>query len=408
MPRQSEGMARDVGESYGPAPAASSRRSTRNGRVFSVVFVPTLACNCTCSHCFEELSGRTLGDSGWQPLFRRIRELAEALETRTLRLYWQGGEVLCMDPGSVKRGLEAAAAIFEDSGIALEHHLQTNLLLYDSAEWRDVVTAFSLGTLSSSVDLPNLYRRTPSLSPEEYNAAWLRRKEAAEADGFQVSAISLPNPETLRLGAERFYTFFAEELGVRNVQVNFPFPGRRPGLLPLDLSQLATFMRDLYEVWVARDRYLNLSPFRCLEDRLVHAKGELLCPWGYSCANSILAVGPSGEVAQCDCWLLTFRDFDFGSLMEQPVQGVLNSSQRRVFLDRPVRLMQDSECGECEFWKLCYGGCPVRAFAFKGDIFSPDHYCPVYREMFSAVLENAAVEHAAGKQSPQRGGCENG
>jgi len=369
------------------------KRRQSDGPVFSVVFVPTLSCNCRCLHCFETLDDRRIADGSWEMIFAKMHELAETVGCRTLRLYWQGGEVLCLDPDSVRRGLEVGAAVFGDNGVTLEHYFQTNLLLYDTSRWKDVVSKFSLGKISSSLDFPNLYRMTPSLTAEEYTRAWMQKKELAQRDGFVVSVISLPNPETLRLGAERFYRFFKEEVGVTNVQVNFPFPGKNGALQPLDLEELARFMTDLYEVWVASDRDLNLSPFQALEGRLFHHKGRLPCVWAYSCADTLLAIGPDGEVAQCDCWVSAFKERCFGSLVKQPVDTVLNSSERRLFLERPLKLARDSKCGECKFWKLCNGGCPVRAFTFTGDMFAPDHYCQVYDAMFSAVWENAGRQN---------------
>jgi uncharacterized protein len=360
--------------------------------VFSIVFIPTLSCNCKCLHCFEKLDNRHITHDIWEILFLKMRKLAETINCQTLRLYWQGGEVLCLDPDSVQKGLSTAAAVFHDSGITLEHHLQTNLLLYESSKWKDILSSFSLATISSSLDFPNLYRKAQSISTKEYFQLWYRKKEVAERDGFEVSVVSLPNPETLRLGAKKFYQFFKEEVRATNIQINFPFPGGNGGPHALNLDDLSHFMRELYGVWLSSGRDLNLSPFKSLEERLLWNKGTLLCSWAYTCAKSLLAIGPNGEIGQCDCWITTFKDFNYGSLFEHTPNALLNSAQRQFFLERPLRLIRDSKCGECKFWKICHGGCPVRAYTFSGDLFSPDHYCPVYYSMFSTILENA-IEH---------------
>jgi radical SAM protein with 4Fe4S-binding SPASM domain len=320
-------------------------------------------------------------------IFAKILELVKTIECRTLKVYWQGGEVLGLDPETVGRILEMATAVFHDSGVLLEHHLQTNLLPYDTQKWQALLSQFHLGTISSSLDFPNLYRKTPSLAPKLYNQAWLKKREAAVRDGFTVSVVSLPNPETLRLGAGRFYQYFREEIGIKNLQINFPFPGKGKGLRPLNLQALAEFMSELYAIWVSSGRDLNLSPFRALEGRIWQGTGPpLSCCWSFSCAQSLLAVGPDGMVGQCDCWITYFSNFFFGSLLEHPVGDLLDSPARKAFLDRPLRLLRDSACGECRFWRICHGGCPVRAYAFSGDLFAPDYYCQVYQAMFTAVL----------------------
>ena len=359
-----------------------------------MIFVPTLACNCRCLHCFEELNGHSIEISKLEMIFEKMLELAERVQCRTLSLYWIGGEVLCLNPDVVQKILAVAARVFQGSGITLAHRLQSNLLLYDSVKWQDVLAGAFQGRVSSSLDFPNLYRQAPGLGADEYLKAWLGKKETAERDGLKISVISLPNPHTLRLGAERFYLFFQEEVRVRNLQINFPFPGRNTPLQLLDLPEFARFMADLYELWIATGRNLDLSPFMYLENRLLHQSAEQNCWSSFSCATNFLAMGPDGTVGQCDYFVSTVntvKEFNFGSLIDEPMDKIFNSPQRRLFLDRPLRLMQNSPCGECRFWKLCHGGCPIRAFTFTGNLFSPDHYCPVYQAMFSAILERGAV-----------------
>jgi radical SAM protein with 4Fe4S-binding SPASM domain len=324
-----------------------------------------------------------------------MHDLAREVQCGTLKLYWQGGEVLSLDPRSLEKGLDIAERLFRSSGISLEHHLQTNLLLYASRKWKSVLGRFSLATISSSLDYPNLYRRGRSLAPREYAGVWLQKKQEAEDDGYSVSVVSLPNHETLKLGAERFYRYFEQEMRVSNLQVNFPFPGKDDGVQSLDLGGLARFMTDLYDVWLASNRSLNLSPFVRLEDRLLRNRGNLLCNWTYTCADSLLAVGPQGDVGQCDCWVTRFTQFNYGSLTPgNGAKALLQSPQRQRFLDRPLHLARLSRCGECRFWAICFGGCPVRAFTFTGTIESPDHYCPVYHSMFSIVSERASAKAA--------------
>lgn len=369
--------------------SAEFRHQTRPiHRVFSVVFVPTLSCNCTCTHCFEKLTRECIDDVDFTRAFARIRDIAEYLSCKKLRIYWQGGEILCLRPESVQKAVDDAAEVFCGSGIEVEHHLQTNLLLYDSARWKSVVRNFHLGTISSSLDYPNLYRKTPTLTVHEYTGEWLRRKEEAEQDGFCVSVVSLPNPQTLELGAERFYHFFADEVRIKHVQVNLPFPGDSKGLQSLDLGQLTKFMTDLYRVWVSSNRKIHLSPLQAMEERIFHDRGVLPCCWGYNCANSLLAVGPNGDVGQCDCWITTFKGYSFGNLHQPPAE-LLNSRNRETFHERPLELMKHSKCGECRFWKMCFGGCPVRAMTLSGDIFSPDYYCPVYYDLFSLMWDSS-------------------
>jgi radical SAM protein with 4Fe4S-binding SPASM domain len=356
--------------------------------VFSVVFMPTLSCNCNCLHCFEKLDGQCIDIDDWQYVFSKMLELAKKVGCLTLRLYWQGGEILSLEPETVQRGIEVAASIFSGSGITIEHRLQTNLLLYNSSKWRNVISRFGGNAVSSSLDFPNLYRRTASLNGDQYNQEWLKKREEIEKDGFTVKIISLPNPETLRLGAKRFYNYYKEEVCAESVQVNFPFPGKNKGLQLLDVDMFALFMTDLYKIWVESERELNISPFIPLEERFLRNCGNLWCMWTDSCAKSLIAIGPKGEMAQCDGWISPYREFLFGSIADQPLEELLKSNHRRRFADRSLQIIQDPKCGHCEFWKICWGGCPLRAYALTGKLSTRDPYCQVYHAMFTAILQN--------------------
>ena len=364
--------------------------------VMSIVFVPTVTCNCTCDYCFQRLTGRTISDHDWGFLFSKFLELAEEFGCCTLKVHWQGGEVMCLGPDRVRKGLETASAVFSASGVTLEHHIQTNLLLYSTSEWRDLLRDNFLGNVSSSLDFPNIHRKTSSLSATEYTQTWLGKKELAENDGFTVSVISLPNSETLKLGAERFYRYYQDQVQVKNLQVNFPIPSSRNRVQSLPLDELAGFMIDLYDVWSDSGKELELSPYKALDERILNLRGATLCLWAPTCADSLIAVGPDGEVGQCDCWITSLNDFNFGSLNRDPVQTLMKSASRKLFVERPFKLIQNSECGDCHYWKICHGGCPVRAYTFSGEFFSPDHYCHVYRSIFAHILENTRCVNQMG------------
>jgi len=355
-------------------------------RDFSVVFIPTLSCNCNCSHCFEEILPISADNGSWTNQFNQLKHFSVQYNLNRLLIYWQGGEVMKLGPDAVKNGLETCEGIFNGSDIEIEHHLQSNLLLYDHA-WKDIVIDYFRGNISSSLDFPNLYRRSGNLSFDEYNKQWLEKRAQAEADGIIVNLITLPNETTIENGAFEFYRYFSEEVGIRNVQINFPFPGvdgTNPALLLLD--KLGDFMQDLYKIWVESDRSLNLNPFFALENRIYKNSGRLPCTWSYNCTNFILAVGPKGDIGQCDCWVTTRKEFNFGVLGETACDDYMNSANRQKFIERPTRMINDPECGSCAYWSICFGGCPIRALTFNGDMYTKDYYCPVYKKIFAAVL----------------------
>lgn len=364
-------------------------------RRFALIVVATWLCNARCDYCFERRLRRSIREPEWGPIADFAAQLVDRLAIDELDLYWQGGEVLALGPESLRFGLETVRRVLGCSRATVRNYMQTNLLLYDEG-WRDLLREHFEASLSSSLDFPNLYRRTPRLDPQEYSAAWLEAKKRAEDDGFTVSAIAVPNQGTLQRGARRFLEFFRDEAGVKNVQINLPFPGHAAGApAPPDPEALADFFDELFDHWVAGGRVPNLNPFTMLEAAYRANSGRLSCCWCFSCAEGIMAVGPGGIVAQCDCWLSTHPDLHFGCVTDGPAEHLLGSPVRDAFRDRPAEMVRDPLCAACPYWASCHGGCPVRAYTFTNEFHSRDRYCAVYRRVFERVQHGGPTPVAA-------------
>jgi len=67
----------------------------------------------------------------------------------------------------------------------------------------------------------------------------------------------------------------------------------------------------------------------------------------------------------------------------------MNSFVRKRFLQRPARLIDEEDCAECEYWNICHGGCPVRAYSSTGSLFAKDPYCQSSKTLFDCA-RNAA------------------
>jgi radical SAM protein with 4Fe4S-binding SPASM domain len=308
---------------------------------------------------------------------------------------------MLMGTGIMKKSLDYCADLFRGCRVEIEHHLQTNLLLYEK-EWADIIDTYFKGNISSSMDFPNLYRNTANLNSESYTEHWMQKKLQAERDGMTVNLITLPNNDTLKMGAVPFYSFFTDSIGVQNLQINLPFPGTRKGFPErMDLGALADFLEELNEVWIKSGRSINLNPFKALEDRVCRANGRLPCAWSFSCANYLFAVSPDLDVALCDCWVSTLKQFNYGRIGGSDLSAILGSENRRLFLQRPGKIIMSEDCGHCDYWAICYGGCPVRAYTFSGQLNSKDYYCTVYKRLF-ALVSNGALERGKSDGARQR------
>ncbi len=364
-----------------PGTAAGNRRK----KVFSVVFMPTLACNCTCDYCFQNKTGSLMSDQVLHRFLDGLLDHCGQENIRGLKIFWQGGDVLTLSPERASQILGIFRERTAGSGVAVNHYIQTNLLGYHQG-WKQILRDNFKDRISSSLDYPNLYRQGPGIGVDDYFDRWLRKKEQIESDGFGVSVIALPNAETLERGAQAFYDFYGNTAGIKSLQVNFPFPGIGSDYpRELSLEKYSDFLLDLYRIWKEDGRRIHLRPFVTIERKKKTPAASTFCIWSYCCADDILAVAPAGEVAQCDCWILCLNEFQYGTVRDASMRQLLDSPNRRIFYQRAEKLALQSECGQCVYWRLCHGGCPIRAYRFSGEFFAKDHFCAVYRALFDTI-----------------------
>jgi uncharacterized protein len=366
-------------------------------RSLSLILLPTLKCNAECRYCFENKTHDSLSLEHLSILIGKVLDYMEQQGAGSLAIYWQGGEVMTLPPRWFEQahGIIAEAAATRNKEIT--HFLQSNLVGY-SDKWNPVIADMFANCVGSSLDFPNLHRQTLGGSPEDFNALWVRKYWEARAAGIRVQVISIPNEESLAIGAERFYTYFADELQITDFQLNTPFPGGelkdpQQGFV-LETEPLSRFLIDLVDVWLERGyrRGIRIGPFDELIQHFSEGNGCLPCIWRENCAKEFICIDPRGHVSQCDCWVTSYPEHWFGNLFEWPSLAALlqGSRARRQFQLRPSVLVQQEDCLACDYLALCHGGCPVRTYTLRGTIMTKDPYCRLYKSLFKHLEELAA------------------
>lgn len=373
---------------------------------FSLILLPTLECNADCDYCFEKKGLGQLSLGQLSTMVRKVMAHTSQSGFETLFIYWQGGEVMTLTPEWIEEAFEIIQESAAGRGLHVVHYLQSNMIAYNS-EWNRALATVFGNSVGSSMDYPNLHRKLKRGGARDYTRLWERNIREAIQSGIQVGVISIPNEKTLKMGAERFYSYFTEELGIVDFQINTPFPGGAVNDVktgyPLDSRELSRFLNDLAQVWMQRGFHkgVRIGPFDRLMNFFVHDDRSLLCIWRDNCANDFICIDPAGHIAQCDCWVTSYPAFRFGNIFDnQPLSELLeHSTARGSFLSRPGTLMQREDCLECDYLTLCHGGCPVRAYSVHGDLLRKDPYCEVYRNLFRnmealAAGRSSVISHA--------------
>ena len=376
------------------------------GTNLSLILLPTLRCNADCEYCFEVKTNDSLRLDRLAVLVEKVLDYMDEDGIQNLTIYWQGGEVMMLPPEWYEQAQEVIqeAAVAKDKQI--DHALQSNLIGY-TTKWNRILERMFGNNLGSSLDYPNLHRKLPGGTPQEFTAIWRRNFKAAQEAGIDIGVISIPNPETFKVGAERFYSYLVNDLGVTDFQINTPFPGGpltgAKKTYPLETDQLTQFLLDLADIWLERGygNGVRVGPFDELIKYLIEGNARLPCIWRDNCVNEFVCLDPKGNVAQCDCWVASYPDFHFGNVFSSSSLADLlkNSKARQRLQSRPRVLIQQEDCLACDYLALCHGGCPIRAYSTAGTLFAKDPYCHTYKSLFLAMEQHAA-KLAQGRMTP--------
>lgn len=365
------------------------------GNHFSLILLPTNKCNVNCEYCFEDKTADRMTLDQLSVVIDKVLDYMDQASIRGLTIHWQGGEIMTMPPDWFERAYDRIENAAASRNKLIDHGLQSNMVAYHPG-WNGVIGRMFSNSVGTSMDFPNLHRKLFSGSSAEYTRVWKNNVHRALAAGIDIGVIAVPNQATLDAGAERFYSFFVDEVGVNSFQVNTPFPGGEQNdakrSLGLDVDRLGRFLADLTDVWLSRGYgKVSLGPIDELVKTFTDGSGRLPCIWQANCADEFISIDARGFVAQCDCWVTSYPEYFFGNIYEtDSLARMLSQSEaRRKFIERPAAIIP-RDCVDCDYLSLCHGGCPVRTFTFSGSMFEKDPYCSAYLALFKKAEEVAA------------------
>lgn len=366
----------------------------------SVIFLPTNKCNVNCEYCFEDKTDDRMTHEQLSAVITKLLDFMEEGDIGSLTLHWQGGEIMTMPVAWFETTYDLINGLAEARGRHIDHGLQTNMIGY-TPRWNDIIARMFGNHVGTSMDFPNLYRKLFRGSPDDYTRLWDRKVKMAREAGIGVGVIAVTNRETLALGAERLYSYFVDELGINDFQVNTPFPGGEANTTKEDLAveneALGRFFSDLTDIWIERGRGkgVNVSPIDQLVARFSDEDSCLPCIWQTNCVDEFIAIDARGYVAQCDCWVTSYPEYFFGNIFDWDSLSDLlkNSPARKEFANRPLSII-NQDCIECDYLSMCHGGCPVRTYTYKKTLQEKDPFCSFYKTLFRHT-ETAALLLAA-------------
>src|SRR5262249_4996637 len=186
------------------------------GSHFSLILLPTNRCNVACEYCFEDKTNDVMSHEQLSVVIEKLLDHMERKAIASMTIYWQGGEIMLLPPTWFEYAHAMIQKAADARGKRIAHSLQSNMIGY-TRRWNTIIAEMFGNSVGTSMDFPNLYRKTRYGTPEQYTALWARNVRAAREAGIQVGVIAIPNKGTLMLGAQGFYPYSVADVVITDL-----------------------------------------------------------------------------------------------------------------------------------------------------------------------------------------------
>jgi uncharacterized protein len=355
-----------------------------------VIVKTTGRCNGTCVYCASSCPSTGEGGLRADQLDRFFGFFAPWFGMnggRHLRFTWHGGEPLLLGKAFYREVLRAEERVFGANRPRVRNSLQSNLTLLDES-WipvlRDLLDGEAVGT---SFDLVDGIRGLRSGEP--LAASWVPATELLRASGIPTGVVYVVHKRSLGR-ARDLYTFFRNLNGRARVRYN---PLLSEGMggddackdLHVTAEEYGRFMVELLDVWREDGFEGAPAPLNELRDAWRGRTEQLCCDYRGRCHTTHLGVDHEGEVFSCG------RGSDrglhrLGNVHRDSLEDVLRHPYWASAQARFAKL-QAGPCGECRWWRLCHGGCPLDAVLYGGEFGDRTWFCAARKVMFERMEE---------------------
>ena len=349
----------------------------------NVVVKPTNACNLACTYCyvFDRSQHAFMSD---QTLERVMNECIGAVSLNgKLEVIWHGGEpsIVGVDfyrkAVSYQKNRDAAPFIentFQTNAYALSDELIEFLRLHN----------FSVGaSLDGPEELHNRCRRAHGGrgSFRQVFANIQRLRKMAIPCGV-ICVITRQNKDHIK----EIYDFFhGEQIPFKiNPLINAGSARSRRSYHHITPEEYADVVLELFDLWYSDGT--STLPVGTVEDivKSLLKDQHTGCCGSMNCQKHFLAIGPTGDVYPCGRFD-GMPGYHYGNISRRALHDILRSPVRRDLLERDARLIP--RCRQCEWLRICHGGCMHNALCDTGDIAAPDILCRAYRKIYPRIRQ---------------------
>ena len=364
-----------------------------------VIIKPTESCNARCVYCSASpedgvYRGR-MTDEVLLRVFNEFRTFLEDHPREHVIFTWHGGEPLLMGSAFFHQVNELQRSIFGEYLPRVRNRIQSNLILLTRELVEEICQLPNNGKgIGTSFDLVPDIRLLAS--GESYEAAWFKAAELAQSRDLNLGLGYVVHK--LSLGRERELYYFCKNLntGRTGVRMNpLHVVGRGASRHALDLrispEEYGQFINNISDIWEEDGRALDVQPVKEWSAGIEGDYGGMCCESSGKCHETHLGVSAGGDVFNCGR-ASDAKVLHYGNLLQDSLREVLARRDATVLPGRADRLRDsDSECGSCDLWRWCHGGCPVDGHVYHEDLSTSSPWCASRKLFHQHYLSRQAV-----------------
>lgn len=355
--------------------------------IYTIIAKPTKACNADCSYC----SAPPDGASSWTvDDFKFFLDRLSGHLNEGVNIIWHGGEPMLMGPEFYVKCWEHAKSVLPN----VKFSMQTNLLLYKSARWKNVFNEIIQGRLSTSYD-PDEVNRTIKGSPEKYGRVFRKKLDEVLEDGFRPMVIGTYTQLTWPFAEKMYELSAAKGDKAFPLRFNYRYPaGRDEGkgemITPDTYGRM---LIALYDRWIRELPDFTITPLDQMFGKVVGIESER-CPWTAKCGGRFIGIEPSGDVYNCSEFADVGNEYRFGNLRENTPEELFSSKPAVMIRRRPFSMPLD--CVSCRHFNECEGGCMRDAVLYERGLGGKFYYCESWKMVFDRIKASIVSGEADG------------
>ena len=342
----------------------------------TLIFKETEACNSNCIYCdvIARKKPRTIKKDLLRRVFECINEYLEKNPKESFSIVWHGGEPCIVGNEFYEYVIEIQEELCTKTKNRIEHDIQTNLTLINQP-MIDVFKRMGITRVGTSYEpYKGIRGFGADRDSDAYNKAFFRGIELIEQNGFSWGFIYVVTRRVIDKPLEIFniLTNFKVRGGFQLHPV-YSYKNEDPNNVGISAKDFAVFLGEIFKVWwEKKELYPFVEPFFSYLNHYGKG-GHVCCSDSGNCAYTHIYIGPECEISHCGR-ASDWDVFEVGNIQNMSIVDAFKSSYRQQLALRSEYLHK-TDCKNCEYFKLCNGGCPIDGWNATGNILSKTEWC---------------------------------